>query len=117
MAQSSTSAVRNEAPVIDRAHLDRMTGGDAELALEVLHLFDSHADLLMERMRGSEPKAVPMLAHALKGAALSIGAGAVAEAAAALEREPGETGALLRLGAAVEAARAAIAAMLAPPPE
>ncbi|MCA3694288.1 MAG: hypothetical protein IOB61_13060, partial [Aquidulcibacter sp.] len=28
-----------QGPVVDRAHLERMTGGDQELALEVLGLF------------------------------------------------------------------------------
>jgi HPt (histidine-containing phosphotransfer) domain-containing protein len=105
-------------PAIDRAHLARMTGGDATLEREVLALFASQAAVLTRRMQEAEPGAIAALAHTLKGAALGIGAHAVAAAAEQVERVgPGREDALARLAAAAAGARAAIAAMLARGPE
>jgi len=100
------------APAIDRAHLARMTFGDEALARELLTVFDKQAALILGRMRGADAATVAALAHTLKGSALGIGAGAVAEAAAAVERAGGEG--IPALAGCVERARLAIAAMLAP---
>jgi HPt (histidine-containing phosphotransfer) domain-containing protein len=105
------------APVIDRDHLERMTFGDSSLEREVLQLFDRQAEILIARMRESEPAAVANLAHTLKGSAAGIGAGYVAQAAEAAElaagRSPTETGAALDgLAKAVDEARALIATLL-----
>ena len=122
MAQA---AVRNferstgvlEGAVLDRDHLTRMTFGDHSLEREVLQLFDRQAELLMMRMRVSEPAAVVTLAHTLKGSAVGVGAGRVACAAESAElvasRAPGECGrAVDRLAQAVDEARIHIAAIL-----
>jgi HPt (histidine-containing phosphotransfer) domain-containing protein len=102
-------------PAIDRAHLARMTGGDAALEREVLALFASQAAVLTRRMQEAEPGAIAALAHTLKGAALGIGAHAVAAAAERVERAGSGHGyAMARLAAAAAEARDAIAAMLAP---
>lgn len=101
------------APAIDRAHLARMTFGDEALARELLTVFDKQAALILGRMRGADAATVATLAHTLKGSALGIGAAAVAEAAAAVERAPG-SGGIPALAGCVERARLAIAAMLAP---
>ena len=101
------------APAIDRAHLARMTFGDEALARELLTLFDRQAALILGRMRQADPATVATLAHTLKGSALGIGAGAVADAAATVERAPGGEG-MSALAGCVERARLAIAAMLAP---
>ena len=53
--------------VLDRDHLARMTFGDRSLEREVLQLFDRQSELLLERMRASEPAAIATLAHTLKG--------------------------------------------------
>jgi hypothetical protein len=45
------------AAVLDRAHLARMTFYDSGLEREILQLFNRQAELLMERMRTSEPAA------------------------------------------------------------
>src|SRR5262250_268834 len=71
--------------VIDRDHLARMTFGDRNLERELLQLFDRQAELLVGRMRVSEPAAVVTLAHTLKGSAVGIGAGRVACAAESAE--------------------------------
>lgn len=103
---------------IDRSHLARMTYGDRNLEREVLQLFDRQAELLLARMHGSEPAAVSTLAHTLKGSATSIGALGVMQAAAAVEQAAGPAArerAIDRLAVAIDAARAAIAELLAGP--
>jgi HPt (histidine-containing phosphotransfer) domain-containing protein len=106
-----------EAAVIDHDHLTRMTFGDRSLEREVLQLFDRQAELLMGRMRASDPAAVATLSHTLKGSAAGIGATRVAHAAADAElaagRGPDACGAAIdRLAQAVDEARMQIAALL-----
>lgn len=103
--------------LIDRAHLARMTFNDQSLEREVLQLFDRQAELLIARMRRSDPPAIATLAHTLKGSATGIGAGHVAHAAAAAEvvagNAPAEcTRAIEQLAQAVDDVRVAIAAIL-----
>ena len=107
----------SEDAVLDRGHLSRMTFGDHDLEREVLQLFDRQAELLLGRMRVSEPAAVVTLAHTLKGSAVGIGAGRVACAAESAElvasRAPRECRrAIDQLTQAVNEARAHIAAIL-----
>lgn len=106
-----------EVAALDRDHLTRMTFGDRSLEREVLQLFDRQAELLLERMRVSEPSAIATLAHTLKGSAIGIGATRVARAAAdaetAAKSAPGESSvAIAQLARAVEEARAEIAALI-----
>jgi HPt (histidine-containing phosphotransfer) domain-containing protein len=106
-----------EVAVLDRDHLARMTFGDRSLEREVLHLFDRLSELLLERMRASEPAAIATLAHTLKGSAVGIGATRVASAAAEVEAtaqaKSGESSrAIEELAQAVEEARAAISALI-----
>jgi HPt (histidine-containing phosphotransfer) domain-containing protein len=103
--------------VLDRDHLARMTFGDRSLEREVLQLFDRQSELLLDRMRASEPAAIATLAHTLKGSAVGIGATRVASAAAEVEAtaqaKPGESSrAIDALAQAVEEARAAISALI-----
>src|SRR5579885_399004 len=114
MGQAALLTATNisSASAIDRVYLDAMTFGD-----ELLQLFDRQAEILLARMRTSDAGTVATLAHTLKGSAVGIGAGAVAEAAAALEAaaagSPRERAAKLdALGAAVAAARGEITALL-----
>ncbi len=67
---------------IDRAHLARMTFGEAALERELLELFDRQAGILVDRMHASDGATVAALAHTLKGSAVGVGAGEVAAAAA-----------------------------------
>jgi len=106
-----------EVAVLDRDHLARMTFGDRSLEREVLQLFDRQSELLLERMRASEPAAIATLAHTLKGSAVGIGATRVASAAAEVEAtaqaKSGESSrAIEELAQAVEEARAAISALI-----
>ena len=70
---------------IDRAHLARMTFGEAALERELLELFDRQAAILVARMHASDAATVAALAHTLKGSAVGVGASEVATAAAAVE--------------------------------
>ena len=102
--------------VLDRAHLSRMTFNDRSLEREVLQLFEQQAELLVARMRKSAPPAIATLAHTLKGSAVGIGAGRVAQAAAATEHAAGRApndcdNAIDQLAQAVDEVRAEIAAM------
>jgi hypothetical protein len=98
-------------PVIDLAHLARMTLGEKSLEAEVLALFDRQAAVLLARMRQVPPAAVAAFAHTLKGSALGIGAWKMAEAAAAVERAADGSdlaGAIEQLASAIAEAHAAI---------
>jgi len=102
---------------LDRDHLARMTFGDRSLEQEVLELFDRQAELLLDRIRASEPSAIATLAHTLKGSAVGIGATRVARAAADAEAiaqtRPRESGlAIAQLAQAIEEARLEIAALI-----
>jgi HPt (histidine-containing phosphotransfer) domain-containing protein len=99
---------------IDRAELDAQTGGDADLAREVLALFSDQCRSILPRL--SDP-ALPRdqradLAHTLKGSAAGVGAiriRALADATEARLRAGAGTVALDDLAAAVAAALAEIA--------
>src|SRR5262245_6856072 len=114
VAHAAAPPLAPSTPVLDLAHLSRMTLGESSLEHEVLDLFDRQADMLLARMAGEQPRMVAALAHTLAGSASGIGAWKVAEAAAAVERaaaEPGEivlSGVMDRLVAAVAEVHAAI---------
>jgi HPt (histidine-containing phosphotransfer) domain-containing protein len=113
----ATDAMPAAAAVIDQGHLKRMTFGDRGLERELLQLFDRQAEILVARMRASDPAAVATLAHTLKGSASGIGAGNVAHAAeaaeVAAERSPAALGAALAdLANAVNETRVLIAELL-----
>jgi len=105
---------------VDRAHLARMSFGDAALERELLGLFERQAALLLGRMREADAATLAALAHTLKGSASGIGVWGVAQAAAAVEQatSPAERNlALDDLAAAIAHAQAEIGAMLASPAE
>lgn len=123
MAQAAVNVYERAKPealkvaVLDRDHLARMTFGDRNLEREVLQLFDRQSELLLDRMRASEPAAIATLAHTLKGSAVGIGATRVANVAAEVEAtaqaKPGESSrAIDELAQAVKEARAAISALI-----
>jgi HPt (histidine-containing phosphotransfer) domain-containing protein len=76
-------------PAVDLAQLARYTGGDRELNVEVLRLFEAQARILLENLRDAlherDARTWTRAAHGLKGAARGIGAFALADAAAFLE--------------------------------
>lgn len=86
---------------IDLVHLARQTMGDKALELEVLQMFARQARESMKELATSEGAARAAVAHRLKGSAQSVGADAVAKAAAALEDNPANAIALAGVTAAV----------------
>jgi HPt (histidine-containing phosphotransfer) domain-containing protein len=78
--------LHEQGPIVDQAHLNRMTGGDAELAREVLGLFREQCDLWMRLL---EPTTDTLdwgnAAHTIKGSARGIGAWALGEACGGAE--------------------------------
>ena len=100
----------DDAPLLDRAHLDAQTFGDAALARELLGLFADQCRRLLPGIGDAErpPGERADLAHTLKGSALGVGAARVAGAAAAIETALREDGA-----ADVETLARAVAATLA----
>jgi HPt (histidine-containing phosphotransfer) domain-containing protein len=114
-AAPTDAALPASVATIDLEHLARMTLGERSLEAEVLTLFDRQAAILLAHMRESAPAAVAAFAHTLKGSARGIGAWRVAEAAALVEmrairsEEGGMAGAVARLAAAVDEAKAVIA--------
>ena len=76
----------NDMPVLDRAHLEMMTAGDASLAAEVIGLFQHQAEIWGRMLRASQPAETwADAAHTLKGAALGIGAQRLAASCAQAE--------------------------------
>ena len=73
---------------IDLGHLSRQTLGDSALGREVLALFAAQARLLAGRIGDAGTQERRAIAHTMKGAASGVGAFAVAEGAARIEREP-----------------------------
>jgi HPt (histidine-containing phosphotransfer) domain-containing protein len=86
---------------IDLVHLARQTMGDKALELEVLQMFARQARESMKELATSEGAARAAVAHRLKGSDQSVGADAVAKAAAALEDNPADAIALAGVTAAV----------------
>ena len=91
--------------LLDRAHLNAMTGGDKELALEVIDIFREQTSLWMRLMDPkAEPKQWADAAHTLKGSCLSLGALKLAsiceraEKAGRAETPPSVTAAAVLLG-------------------
>jgi HPt (histidine-containing phosphotransfer) domain-containing protein len=68
-------SLHQQGPIVDQAHLNRMTGGDSALAAEVLGLFREQCDLWMRLL---EPTTDTLdwgnAAHTIKGSARGIGA-------------------------------------------
>jgi len=76
--------------LLDAAQLDRQTGGDAVLAAEVLALFAEQARAARAALDNSAAGALSTAMHRLKGSARAVGAFAIAERAATLEKEPND---------------------------
>lgn len=73
---------------VDLVHLARQTLGDSQLEWEILQMFNQIAESYLNRLKAdSEGPAATANLHALKGAALGVGAQAIAEQARAGENE------------------------------
>lgn len=96
---------------IDRAELDAQTGGDAELANEVLALFAGQCRSILPRLTDASLPAGQRadLAHTLKGSASGVGATQVRACADAAEAQLRAGAAPVALDALVQAVAAALA--------
>lgn len=75
------------APGLDLHHLQRQTGGDGALADELLVLFEAQCARLMLVIRGGSSTERREAAHAMRGAALAVGAARVAALAAVFDHD------------------------------
>jgi len=103
-------------PALDVSQLETMTGGDAALAVEALGIFRQQVDLWNRLLDPqSDPDHWADAAHAIKGAARSVGLMPLGEACEAAERlgrsgeaTPAQAGVAIaavkdRMGEAIEA--------------
>lgn len=98
-----------DAPVLDRDHLARYTGGDSGLEAELFTLLDAQIDACVSALaaaRGVESWV--QAAHTLKGAARGVGAMRLGAACAQAEESPMDEDALDVVRGAAEEARAAM---------
>jgi len=98
------------APVLDRDHLARYTGGDAALEAELFGLLNGQIEVCVAKLRAARAEAGwAEAAHTLKGAARGVGAMALGEACAAAESQPLHGAALAAVEAEAVRAKAAMA--------
>jgi HPt (histidine-containing phosphotransfer) domain-containing protein len=96
---------------VDLAHLAKQTLGDRELEKEVLQLFVQQALSVRDQiMQGTTAERL-RLAHALKGSARGVGAFAIAECVAELEKRPDDRPLCKRLFLLIDEVRDFIAAV------
>ena len=82
---------------IDLVHLSAQTCGDTLLEREVLTLLKAQLEGAPARLDAADGETRRVLAHALKGAALNMGAFPLARAASALEETPDDAKRLVDL--------------------
>lgn len=103
---------------IDLVHLARQCLGEASLELEILRLFDTTMVTYLDRLnRAVTFDELALNLHAMKGAAVGVGAVRIADLAKSLEHElrsgrPLTPEMIGDIGMAVEEARAFIGGML-----
>jgi HPt (histidine-containing phosphotransfer) domain-containing protein len=96
---------------IDLVHLARQTMGDRALEQEVLCLFVHQTQQVRERIAQAEPEECRQLAHGLRGAAVGVGAFAIADCAAVIEAKPDDPQAKRKLTRLIDEARDFVAAI------
>ena len=114
------SAAKSDASVaFDAAFLDIYTGGDKDVRDQVLKLFLTQGELLLDRLRKAQgdSRAWHEAAHSLKGCASGVGANGLAGLAREAEQKAGspgaEQGAIIdRLAAAFRATADQVRALL-----
>ncbi|MBS3649566.1 Hpt domain-containing protein [Pseudaminobacter sp. 19-2017] len=110
MPGGESSGVTRSRP-IDLAHLSRQTMGDRGVEEEVLGLFLQQTQQVRERIAQSTPAERRLLAHQLLGSARGVGAFAIADCAAEIERQPDNLQAQRRLEVLIDEARDFVAGM------
>jgi HPt (histidine-containing phosphotransfer) domain-containing protein len=95
--------------LVDVAALNRQTFDDAGIRREIIMMFYEQAPVIMAAIDASRGAARADAAHRLKGSALSLGAGPLAEAAGALEAKPDDAASHLALAGLLTATLAELA--------
>jgi HPt (histidine-containing phosphotransfer) domain-containing protein len=94
---------------VDYSHLSTQAAGDKGVMREVLGLFITHGEQVLDELeRAEDAKTWKLWTHTLKGSARGIGAFAVGEAAADAERHSLDKSKLIPLRQAFTEARAYI---------
>lgn len=106
--EGSTSS---RARPVDLAHLSRQTLGDRVIEQQVLQLFVQQALSVRDQIAHADHTERLRLAHGLKGSARSIGAFAIAECVAEIEKRPADRQLLKTLLSLIEEVRDFIAAI------
>lgn len=96
---------------VDLVHLARQTLGDRALEQEVLALFVQQATTARDQIATASETERLRLAHGLIGSARGIGAFAIADCAAEIERNPDDSQVLARLAGLVDEMRDFVAAI------
>lgn len=96
---------------VDLVHLARQTLGDRALEQEVLALFVQQATTVREQIVAASTAERLRLAHGLIGSARGVGAFAIADCAAEIERNPDDRKVLARLATLIDEMRDFIAAI------
>jgi HPt (histidine-containing phosphotransfer) domain-containing protein len=81
-------------PMIDETELDQQTFHDPDIRREIIGMFIDQAPAILAGIDSSSGAARADIAHRLRGSALALGAGPLAEAASRLELAPADTIAL-----------------------
>ena len=96
---------------VDLAHLSRQTLGDRVIEQQVLQLFVQQALSVRDQIVHADHAERLRLAHSLKGSARSIGAFAIADCFAEIEKRPADRQLLKTLLSLIEEVRDFIAAI------
>jgi HPt (histidine-containing phosphotransfer) domain-containing protein len=96
---------------VDLAHLSRQTLGDRVIEQQVLQLFVQQALSVRDQIAHANHAERLRLAHGLKGSARSIGAFAIADCLAEIEKRPADRQLLKTLQSLIEEVRDFIAAI------
>ena len=106
-----SAAPRSRARPVDLAHLSRQTLGDRALEQEVLQLFVQQALAARDQIAGASTRERLQLAHGLKGSARSVGAFALADCVAEIEKQPDDIKLIKKLSTLIDEVRDFIAAI------
>jgi HPt (histidine-containing phosphotransfer) domain-containing protein len=105
------SCGRSAGRPVDLVHLSKQTMGDREVEREVLAMFVQQALSVRDEIATADVRRRLLLAHGLKGSARSVGAFAIADCVAEIERQPEDARALKRLGRLIEDVRDFVASI------
>jgi HPt (histidine-containing phosphotransfer) domain-containing protein len=106
-----SAAPRNRHRPVDLAHLSQQTLGDRGLEQEVLQLFVQQALSVRDQIVEAAKAERLQLAHGLKGSARGVGAFAVADCLAEIEKQPEDRHLVRKLSTLIDEVRDFIAAI------